>query len=103
LAVTWESITGREVAMIRAVLSSVAAAAMLSITATGLAYSQKSQPGRHVPLSLGDGSTIEARKGPIQKSKPGGAHVPLSLGDGSTLYGTVRGRVTTDRVRQMGR
>jgi hypothetical protein len=80
--------------MIRAVLSSVAAAAMLSITATGPAHSQKSRPGRF---------TIEARKGPIQKSKPGGAHVPLSLGDGSTPYGTVRVRVTTDRVRQMGR
>ena len=90
--------------MIRTVLSSVAAAAMLSITATGPAHSQKSRPGSaHVPLSLGDGSTIEARKGPIQKSKPGGAHVPLSLGDGSTPYGTVRGRVTTDRFRQMGR
>ena len=71
--------------MIRTVLSSVAAATVLSISATGPAHSRKSQPGSaHVPLSLGDGSTIEARKGPIQKSKPGGAHVPMSLGDGST-------------------
>jgi hypothetical protein len=63
--------------MIRTVLSSLAAAAMLSILASGPAHSQK--------------------------SKPSSAHVPISLGDGSRPYGTVRGRMAPGRYAPFGR